>query len=888
MFGGFVMICPFCASENIFYSKKRVIYFCEDCDANFDTPSFNKGMRVFISYGHDKNAVVVSKIKEYLNNHGYDVWIDTSEIPHGTDWRERITNGIIGSNGILSFLSKHSVRDPGVCIDELRIAVYLKHAYLKTVLLEKENDVQPPRFVTNTQWIDLSDWGKVPESEWDDFFESKMQDIIATLNSDEAKNYNAEIELLTKRLSVFDNNTKEEHLLKQMFIGREWLAKEVHNWMNTSNSQVMMIYGVPGSGKSAFAANLSQYNPNIIGSIFFEWNNTVLTDSDHVTKLFALKLAVRLPDYRKMLCNLLHDEKDAEQLIKNHHDRSLFDLLVLNPLQCCINGGRDTYAFVFDGLDETSSKVSELLINKAQQIPDWLKIIFTSRYEETENSHFNIDKIIYLDDSSESNENDIEEYISYRLQKYDMQSKEIAKKCEGSFMYAKTLCDSVNNGQLLLSEIDTLPVGINLFYLDFFNRLFKTFENYDKIKKFLELLCVEDELSEELFRKCLNIDKYELWEIRNTLKSLIRSMTTDGAFKFKTFKFIHKSIIDWLTTIELSGKYYIDVAEGYKTLLNLIDGVYQPNAITFESRESEWIYRDNYPKWLIKAGYYDEYRNLLLNSFDKSEIENVLNNREIESGSIKYTYYYKFFQLWKWADLLPIDYPMNDILDVAKEMVLYPKKYMVSNFSHRSFQISFLILQHCMDTGRFAAVFFELMSLYKFNGYFASAASDDMGETRDGWDKYYMTRDAVICLKKCDAKQIPVPDHVRITCELMKLTYHYYWGREPSWKCVKELFSDPELSKDVCVLPIEKDEKTFIEGCNRNYNNRSLIYYLTHSDEEDLSFIKLCIDNYAELDYACEQAILAINSDAEKYFKQTQLKNIVRRIEFIESLKNVF
>ena len=231
---------------------------------------------------------------------------------------------------------------------------------------------------------------------------------------------------------------------------------------------------------------------------------------------------------------------------------------------------------------------------------------------------------------------------------------------------------------------------------------------------------------------------------------------------------------------------------------------------------------------------------------------------------------------------------MEDILNVAKEIILFPRKYMVSKFSHRSFQISLLILQHCMDSGRFAPVFFELMQLYKFNGYFISGVSDDIGETRDGWDKYYMTRDAAICLKKCDINHIPVPEQVRITCELMKLTYHYYMGKAYAGGCSKKLFSEPELLKDVCILPARKDNQAFKEGCNKDYNNQSLIYYLTHSDEEDLSFIKLCIDNFAELDFACEQAILAINSDAEKHFNQTQLKNVVRRIEFIKSLKYKF
>lgn len=874
-----MQICPFCASENIFFSKKRSTYICEDCDLSFNEPYVKAGMRVFISYGHDKNAIVVSKIKEYLNDHGYDVWIDSSEISPGSDWRERITNGIMGSNGILSFLSKHSVRDPGVCIDELKIAVCLKHAYLKTVLLESADEVKPPRFVANTQWVDLSDWESVPQSEWDDFFEKKMQSILEILSNEETVSYNAEIELLTKRLAVFDNSTKAEYLLKQVFIGREWLTKKLREWMDSSGSQIMMIFGVPGSGKSAFSANLSQYDPDVLGSIFFEWTDALLKNADYVTRLFALKLAVRLPDYRRMLCSLLSDEKNSELLIKEHHGAALFDLLIINPLQCCIDGNRNTYAFVFDGLDETSEEVSKLLIHKSSQLPHWFKIIFTSRYDETESSRFSFDDTVFLDNSSESNERDIEEYIACRLHTDRMQSNAITKKCEGSFMYAKTLCDSVNSGRLTLSESDSLPGGINLFYLDLFNRLFADHGEYDKVKTFLELLCIDDELPEELYRGCLDLDKYELWETRNTLKSLVRSSPMDNSGKIKTFKFVHKSIKDWLTSMELSGKYFIDPTNGYKALVGMSKGVYPPS-VKFETVDAQWLYKNNYPKWLIKAGCYNKYRELLLSSFDTDEIEKLLRDRE--SGC--YTYYYKIQQLWKWADMLPLSYPMDDILEKARQIVLFPQKYMVSNFSHRSFQISFLMLSHCMDTGRFAPVFFDLAGLYKFDAYFRSAASDDMGETRDGWDKYYMTRDAVICLKKCDAKGISVPQEVRSTCEKMKLSYHYYWGKEYSGGCSRELFSEPELLKDLCILPEEKDDPFFAEG-RRQYNNRSLIYYLTHSDEEDMSFIKLCVDNLAELDYACEQAVLAIKENVDPRFDATKLVNVTRRIEFIQSLR---
>ena len=123
-----MMICPFCASESIYYSKKNNCYLCEDCDKRFDNPSTESGMRVFISYGHDDNQRLVSMIKEYLSDKGFVVWIDSSNIKKGHDWRERITDGLAACNGVVAFLSKHSVRDPGVCLDELRIALRLKHS----------------------------------------------------------------------------------------------------------------------------------------------------------------------------------------------------------------------------------------------------------------------------------------------------------------------------------------------------------------------------------------------------------------------------------------------------------------------------------------------------------------------------------------------------------------------------------------------------------------------------------------------------------------------------------------------------------------------------------------------------------------------------------------
>lgn len=71
-------------------------------------------MRIFLSYGHDSNEALDRRIKADLELRGHDVWFDQSEIMAWHDWRCAISEGITKSDGVLSFLSKHSVRDPGV------------------------------------------------------------------------------------------------------------------------------------------------------------------------------------------------------------------------------------------------------------------------------------------------------------------------------------------------------------------------------------------------------------------------------------------------------------------------------------------------------------------------------------------------------------------------------------------------------------------------------------------------------------------------------------------------------------------------------------------------------------------------------------------------------
>ena len=80
-------------------------------------------MKIFFSYPHDMNAPLIERIKSDFEARGHEVWFDADQIKFGDDWRNSITRGIRDSQQVVAFLSKHAVRDLGVCLNEIAIAL---------------------------------------------------------------------------------------------------------------------------------------------------------------------------------------------------------------------------------------------------------------------------------------------------------------------------------------------------------------------------------------------------------------------------------------------------------------------------------------------------------------------------------------------------------------------------------------------------------------------------------------------------------------------------------------------------------------------------------------------------------------------------------------------
>jgi len=215
-----------------------------------------KHLRIFLSYGHDHNAELVEMIKNDLEKRGHDVWFDKSEIKTGDDWRRRISDGLTNSDKVLSFLSKHSTRDPGVCRDEIAIAIGVKGGNIQTILVESETEVKPPVNIGHIQWLDMHNWKALYEQggkNWENWYAEKLAEIIRVVESDESRRFAGEIEKLAQLLQPTQSHARINDLLKRGFFGREWLFSKVEDWRSvySDTSRVFVLLAVAGLWEKA-------------------------------------------------------------------------------------------------------------------------------------------------------------------------------------------------------------------------------------------------------------------------------------------------------------------------------------------------------------------------------------------------------------------------------------------------------------------------------------------------------------------------------------------------------------------------------------------------------------------------------------------------------------
>lgn len=530
-------------------------------------------MKIFLSYGHDSNASLIEKIKEYLSkdvegNLKHEVWIDTSEIKAGKDWREKITKGVLESDVVLAGLSEHSTRIPGVCRDEISISIGVKGGNIKTILLEPSNKVAPPAMISHIQWLDMSDWRKYETEGFDsDYFQEKFRQIADMIETPENERFNGEITQLKEALEPISSISRIKSLTEKEMYGRKWLYEKIEEWDKSSNQRLFWIVAGPGFGKSMFAANLQeQYNARIPAIQFVEWGKPDHSNPCRILKNLAFQLAVRYPEYRTFV---LQQPDVINKKLNEKNEDELFDLLFCESTWMKIDGGQENVWVLIDALDEANdeygNKIAQTLARHMDRMPHWMRFILTSRNDSKVRLPLQQFKpqVFDLDTSiSDNNKNDMFEFVKYELSSYELtidQCKHIVEKSNGVFLYAKLVVDDIKRGIYSVNDLSNIPTDINSYYYNLFSRIFQNdlrfYEDY--VVKVLEIvLASSNTMHISLVKECAQIESEKtFFKILDSLQHLIRIQNNNIIF-------FHNSLQNWLVDKESSGCYFISTKDG--------------------------------------------------------------------------------------------------------------------------------------------------------------------------------------------------------------------------------------------------------------------------------------------------------------------------------------
>ena len=355
---------------------------------------------------------------------------------------------------------------------------------------------------------------------------------------------------------------------------RKWLFEDFNKWFeDPGDSRAYFLLGDAGVGKSVLAAVLAHQMRNagnLAAAYFCRHNDATRNNPRYLLGTIACQLCKCNEQYTSLV--------GGEVGIRNSLGNSalgvqeLFTKLLQEPLAQCAPA-YPRKLVIIDALDETEYESREdfldLIMRRFLMLPQWLVFFITSRPEDC--VQFRLKKYkscIKICAGNRENvkfyqqhEQDIKLYLekSVDFSRLPNSVDEIAKKCDGLFLYAfyivRALSNQLHSG--VLSQLDDLfPGDIEEFFMQNFRRVFPKV-GADLYKKLFGCVVVAPSplpvsfISFILQRENSNLDEQE---VIDALSTFLLLRTPD-----QSFTFLHNLIPAWLTNREkASRKLFID------------------------------------------------------------------------------------------------------------------------------------------------------------------------------------------------------------------------------------------------------------------------------------------------------------------------------------------
>ncbi|MCX5674742.1 MAG: TIR domain-containing protein, partial [Planctomycetota bacterium] len=526
-------------------------------------------MRIFISYGRKDAADFAVKLAAWLRSQGIEPWLDVENgIPIGAPFDIRIEVGISGSDMLVALLSPWSLRPEGFCRNELLFAQWQS----KPIIPVRIADVCPPIQIISLNFIDAA---SDPQAVF-----KQLLPVIEQVGK-------------TGKMALRDwpsvaaggpwwadrgRMNFEEELARHggSFVGRQWLFEQIRQWAARPESRLLLLTADAGVGKSAIAAQMTA-RLNVRGVHFCSRSNIESCRPAAWIGQLVYQLAAQFPAYRKRL-----DQLPAPEWA---HPESVFRTAIADPLRDCqgeLDAG-EPWVFMVDGLDEliaaAGPDLATLLADSSPRLPPWLRIIATSRPDQSVLAMFRLDGVqrSHMDTEGQENVADLGIFVNREVESLpetvlppegrSALAERILSAAQGNFLFARMtlegLCDPEPKYRLSPDEVGVLPNRLGGLYHAMFRKRFPEPERYEShVLPLLDcLVAARGPIPEALLKEACGLDSTVATKGLRALSQFLGRSGDDVAL-------FHKSVADWLVDAEASAEFVVQRRLGLERLVS--------------------------------------------------------------------------------------------------------------------------------------------------------------------------------------------------------------------------------------------------------------------------------------------------------------------------------
>lgn len=257
------------------------------------------------------------------------------------------------------------------------------------------------------------------------------------------------------------------------FVGRRWVFDAVERFMDENPRGYFFVFGDPGIGKSALAAQLIKENGYVH---HFNVRVEGITKASMFLKNVCAQLIAKYGlEYAALSPDAGSDAGFLNQILREVSDR-------LGPDERCV--------IVVDALDEvdmTGIPVGANPLYMPLMLPEGVYVVATARLGEDERYVPRVDceqGRLEIDHDSRDNVSDVEDFLRAATVRPGIQAYMVARgveprefvetlrnKSEKNFMYLRHVLPEIERGVYRDLKLETIPVGLRNYYEDHWRRM---------------------------------------------------------------------------------------------------------------------------------------------------------------------------------------------------------------------------------------------------------------------------------------------------------------------------------------------------------------------------------------------------------------------------------